>query len=288
MKWLAHPINEVGRAFDRRGQLRIADFTYAVAARIAPGWDAPWFNRGILAKAGRKWPECRRYNLRATDLDPSFSPAWWNLGIAATALGDWPLARQAWSRYGVEVPPGEGPLELNLGPVPIRLAPDSAGEVVWCRRIDPARAIIANVPLPDCDRTFGDIVLHDGEPKGRRIRAGREVPVFNELELLTPSSFCTFQAHVTARDADSAQALEMSALPGQVAIEDWSTIRLICTACSQGIPHEHKAPDTTWNPERRFGIAAESEAIAMERLQYWTKGGEGRSLRSLECVLARG
>jgi hypothetical protein len=284
---IANVVNELGRALDRRGWQRLGDRSYALAAWFDTDWYVPWFNRGIVAKADRNWQECRRFNLRATDLDPSFMPAWWNLGIAATALADWPLARRSWSRYGVTVPPGDGPPDLNLGPVPIRVAPSSSAEVVWCHRIDPARAIIESVPLPDSGRAFGDVLLHDGEPKGHRLLSGREVPVFNELQLLTPSGFLTFQAEVLAPDTEAAAALAMAAVPGSVAIEDWSALRVLCAACSEGAPHDHIEPQRPWESERLFGLAAASEDAAVERLNLWLGAGVGRALRSLECVFAR-
>ena len=284
---LADQVNNFGRALDQRGFLRLGDLSYALAAWLDPDWYAPWFNRGIFAKGRRNWLECRRHNLRATDLDPSFQAAWWNLGIAATALSDWQLARRAWSRYGVTIPLGEGPPDLDLGPVPIRVCPDGAAEVVWCHRIDPARAIIESVPLPDSDRAFGDVLLHDGEPRGHRLLAGREVSVFNELQLLIPSVFLTFQAKVHVPDPESASDLEATAVPKEVAIEDWSSIRVLCAACSEGTPHDHDGSDRTWNPERRFGIASVNESLALARIEHWLKAGVGRELRSIECVFAR-
>lgn len=95
---------------------------------------------------------------RAVELDSSDEAAWWNLGIAATALGEWREARTAWRACGIEIPEGDGPPDLDFGLVPVRLDPAGCGEVVWCRRIDPARAVIRNVPLPEVT-----------EPRDRRI-----------------------------------------------------------------------------------------------------------------------
>lgn len=279
-------MNELGRALDDRGHARLADFVFAVASRLSPGWSAPWFNRGLIAKTRRNWEACRDHNLRAATLDSECAPAWWNLGIAATALGDWPLARRAWSSYGVDVPPGDGPLDLNLGAIPIRVAPETHGEVVWCRRLDPARAVIASVPLPECGRAYGDVVLNDGEPRGHRILSGRDVPVFDELELLAPSTFSTLRAVVIAPDRDAVTALESVADGDEIVIEDWSTVRKLCRACSEGTPHEHHAPAPSESPERHLGIAAMDEALARERLRQWAESGPGRVVTSVECVFA--
>ena len=87
---------------------------------------------------------------------------------------------------------------MELGPVPIRLAERGGGEVVWSKRIDPARAVLANVPLPTSGHRCGDVVLHDGAANGYRLLRGKEVPVFDALACLQPSIFSTFIAEVQA------------------------------------------------------------------------------------------
>ena len=114
--------------------------------------------------------------------------------------------------------------------------------------------------------------------------------MFNELQLLVPSAFRTFAAKVTALDSEASAALAACAIPREVAIEDWSSIRVICASCSEGTPHEHEATKESarpWNPERFFGLAAITEASAAARLQHWAAGGEGRIVHSLECVFSR-
>jgi hypothetical protein len=284
----AEPANELGLKLQDRGLLRSADLAYAAAARLDPSWSTPFFNRGLMAKFRHRWPECYRHTLRATELDPDFKPAWWNLGIAATALSDWAVARRAWWRYGVSVPLGDGPPDMKLGSVPIRICPESQGEVVWCHRLDPARAAIYSVPLPESTRAHGDILLTDGEPRGYRSHGGRDVPVFNELDVLVPSAQRTFLAEVVAPAPEDAEALARSATDDSAAIEDWSTIRILCTKCSEGRPHEHEAPtEGAWEANRRFGLAALEERFVVDLLEAWAKSGSGRTIRSLECVFSR-
>lgn len=284
----AEPVNELGRKLRDRGMLRSADLAWAAATWLDPSWSTPWFNRGLIAKSGHDWPECYRLTLRATELEPDFKPAWWNLGIAATALSDWAVARRAWWRYGVSVPLGEGPPDMQLGSVPIRVCPNTEGEVVWCHRLDPARAAIYSVPLPESGRAHGDILLTDGEPKGYRSLGGRDVPVFNELEILVPSARRTFLAEVVAPTPEDAEALVRSGNDDSATIEDWSTIRILCTKCSEGRPHDHESPaEGAWKENRRFGLAALDEPAAAGLLEAWVQGGAGRALQSLECVFSR-
>ncbi len=147
-----------GIALEERGESARAEENYRRAIRWDRRWSVPWYNLGLLYKGQGNWPESLRHNRRAVELDSSDEAAWWNLGIAATALGEWREARAAWRACGIEIPEGDGPPDLDFGLVPIRLDPAGCGEVVWCRRIDPARAVIRNVPLPEVT-----------EPRDRRI-----------------------------------------------------------------------------------------------------------------------
>jgi hypothetical protein len=265
---------------------------YACATILAPSWSSAWFNRGLIAKFQRRWEDCRTFNLRAAELDPNEPPAWWNLGIAATALGDWETAREAWSRYGIDVPAGTGPIDMNLGTVPIRVAPLHRPEVVWCRRLDPARARIHSVPTPESGRGYGDTVLHDGEPRGKRMHAGRELSVFDELQLLSPGALSTFSVSVVAPAPSDMEALEASSIDDTLVIEDWSSnVKPICAHCSEGRPHEHEHADASeeaWPAEHVVGVAAESAEAIRAGIMRWVGEGGGRALESIERVFTRG
>lgn len=283
-------VDIAGRCLDR-GQLSRADRGYAAASQALPDWSVPWYNRGFVAKLERRWAASMDFNRRAAELDPEDQASWWNMGIAATATDDWPSARLAWSKCGVQVPEGSGPLEMRLGSVPIRVSAE-APEVVWCDRIDPARAIIRNVPFPECGRGYGDLVLHDGAPNGSRMRAGVEVPVFDELELLRPGTLPTFAVEVVAPDERSASELEEMALSvDDLNIEDWTgSVRILCKACSEGKVDDHcshSKASTAWEANRRFGIAARSASIAATLLRNWSEAGPHREVGEMDCVLER-
>lgn len=291
MHLLGLRLNELGNTLSGLGKPRSARVAYRAASIVAPQWSAPWFNLALCAKREGRFQECRNFGRRAADLDPNDPPTWWNLGIAATALGDWPTAREAWSRYGIAVPDGTGPIEMALGAVPIRLAPRTSGEVVWCRRLDPARAIIVNVPMPESGRGFGDLLLHDGEPRGTRILDGVETPVFDELELLAPSDLHTFTASVSAPRRADLQELEARADEARIPFEDWtSSIRFLCKCCSEGSPgqheHHHEAQDE-WKNLRSVAMAARTAECAQALLSDWSHAGTGRRADALVCALRR-
>ena len=206
--------NEEAIKLQQRGQIAEAVKYYQKATKLWPAWATPWYNLGLLRKELRNWQESLRCNQKAVALDPSEQDAWWNLGIAATALGDWAEARRAWKEFGIEIPEGEGPIEMEIGLTPIRINPYEESEVVWCRRIDPARAIIDCVPLPQSEHRYGDLLLHDGAPNGHRKVDGKEVPVFDELQLLTASEFGTFEVIVSGVGPEDAEV----GSPSQLAV----------------------------------------------------------------------
>lgn len=184
------------------------------------------------------------------------------------------------------MPDGDGPVVMDLGPVPIRLDPDDRGEVVWCDRIDPARAVIRSVPLVDSGRRWGDCVLHDGVPTRERVAGGRTFAVFDELELWEPAGVPTLRAKVEARDPTDSEALVGRFIEAGFGAEDWtSSIRMLCKACSEGRVHQdHDPPLDDWQREREFGLAAPVE-LARELLEGWVaEAPERRSARDPEAA----
>ncbi|MGI8605493.1 MAG: tetratricopeptide repeat protein [Verrucomicrobiales bacterium] len=206
MRLVAGWYNARARTAHQRGRFEDAVSLYEKAIASDGTWSVPWFNLGLLYKERRDWRASLSYNQEAVRRDPSNEGAWWNLGIAATALCDWPEARRAWSASGIELPNGSGEIRGNFGYTPVRINPATGGEVIWAFRIDPARAIVRSVPLPESDHRHGDLLLHDGSPNGYRLLEGREVPVFDELEILRPSDFGTFEATVFVETVDDLAA----------------------------------------------------------------------------------
>jgi hypothetical protein len=227
--------------YNARGQMFLgrkrdyarAERAFLKAAAAAPGWDVPRFNLGLAAKWQRRWPESLDWNRKSVTLDPTNQAARWNLGIAATALSNWPEARRAWAGFGLEIPAGDGELVMELGPTPIRLDPTGFAEVVWCKRIDPARALIRNVPSLESGHCYGDLLLHDGAPNGARVIHGETIPVFDMIEVLRRSEYQTFELELRAMSGDSVTDLYQRAANNDIGLEDWGAIRCLCAACSQ-------------------------------------------------------
>jgi hypothetical protein len=281
----ANQLNDLGNELMDSGKINEAVSAFRQAIAAAPKWSAPWYNLGLLHKYQLEWQESATCNQRAIDLDVSNEAAWWNLGIAATALGDWALARRAWRGFGISVPDGDGPLDLGYGPVPIRLDPQGVGEVVWCTGLDPARAVISSVPLPASPYREGDTVLHDGAPEGTRTFNGKQVGVFNVLQLLHPSPRNTCEAWLIAvSESDITQLINIAAV-SLIVVEDWTqTVRMICRQCSEGTPHPAHEPEVaSWQPRRHVGLSADSIQQASSVLVQWASALESRQV--LECRL---
>jgi hypothetical protein len=278
LNFIAETLNEIGNSASSRGMQTSAKLLYRFATVARPTWSNPWYNLGFQAKYRCEWEASARFNERAASLSPDDEASWWNLGIAATALGDWTQARRAWKGCGIEI--GEGQGEVLMPPVTacVRLNPNSSGEVVWGTRIDPARIQIRNVPLPDSNRRYRDILLNDGAAEGSRKSGDYEYPVFNELAVWQPSSYSTFQSWLSTEDAEAEDHLIEACDESDIGFENWSTVRLICAACSRGSlePHECCARE----PEEsamNYGFGATTRESLIGVLNSWANRVDGRS-----------
>lgn len=266
---LAESLNQKGLDLERAGDPDGAIAAYLAAMEADSEWSAPVYNLGLLFKYRLRWRESLEYNQRAAAMNPDDQASWWNLGIAATALGDWVEARRAWAACGMTPPPGEGPPNFGWGMAPVRLDRDGAGEVVWGRRLDPARVEIENVPLPTSLSRWRDVVLIDGATDGQRIVDGRVYPVFNVLATLDRSHYRTYVVELAAASDEAIGELCRLATEADIGAEYWgATTNILCYACSHGLPdgHEHAAGAPA---HPHLGLAARDEAQVQEIIDNW-------------------
>ena len=272
-------------AFDN-GELHEAARLFGELVARRPAEPYLHYMLGLAHKYLRDWPASLRHNLRAQELHEEFDPSSaWNAGIAATALGDWAEARRQWTRCGIRIPEGEGPIEGDFGLVSVRLNPWGDGETVFARRIDVVRARLLNVPLPESGHRLFDIVLHDGARNGERRIEDGTVPVFNALARLAPSDYRTYVAFVRGDSPEDIADRENATLPGIGYVEDWTgSIVHYCLRCSYGAPHRHDDADEAgeWQGERNLGIGSQSKAAVTRLLKEWASRGAGRCVDAIE------
>jgi hypothetical protein len=283
---LAEWFNQYGNLTSDAGNLRRAARFYKLASSFAPQWSVPWYNLGLLTKNAGQWEDSLKFNQRALSLNSEDEGACWNLGIAATALHNWPEARRAWNHYGIEI--GDGSGEVLMPPLSgcIRLNPRGSGEVEWGERLDPARMVILNVPLPESNYRFRDIVLNDGAANGTRVKDGVEVPVFDELGIWRASDYSTFTTTLLLPDEESERQLVRICNASSIGVEDWSSIRIICDKCSRGNPGPHDCvARESEDGSRRFGFAALDCEDAVRALRDWMTVSGGAQFNELQMVL---
>jgi hypothetical protein len=278
-------------AFDDGDLLAARDGFEALLAAVP---DDPRYHymQGLVCKYLGDWERSLHHNLRSLALraarnDTDDEASRWNAAIAATALGDWAEARRQWAACGIDIPPGDGAIHGNFGVLSLRLDPWDRGETLFARRIDPVRAQIINVPLPDSGYRYGDIVLHDGAPTGERRFHQSRVPVMNALQRTIVSEYPTFAVFATCPRREDLDALVEMRVPGIAFIEDWTdSIRHICLRCSYGAPHRHRegddGADDVWHPQRDLGVAAQSKRSVLRLIERWKEQGVGRRLDALE------
>lgn len=242
------------------------------------------YNLALAAKYRGEWRESLRGNEEAQNLRPGDVATLWNLAIAATALREWDRARFAWRALGIELLEDEGEVHTPETTACVRLQPEGVAEVVWGTRIDPARIRIENVPLPNSERRFGDIILNDGAEEGKRLSRGTEYPVFNELGVWEKSQYSTFEATLIIPTQEAMDSLERLCGERDMQVENWGTVRVLCAVCSRGNPGEHSCAEDAGR-EERIGFASTSETALKKVLAEWTEVQDGAKLMTLEIAL---
>ncbi|MEU2059036.1 tetratricopeptide repeat protein [Streptomyces sp. NPDC013455] len=241
-----------------------------------------WYDAALGHKFLRNWAKAYELGREAAARAPrgEGDPAFWNLGIAATIQRDWATARQAWEGFGIRLPQGEGRIDGRFGPACVRLDTGGEREVVWIDRLCPTRGRVMNVPVSG-GRRFGEIVVHDGEPTGRRVVDGREYPVFDELLLFEASDLPTLRVTVHAGEAADVEALADFFGEQGYGAEPASGFELLCACCSEGTLEQ--APRTHAGTQQVCLAAPEEEARRL--LTEWAGGnGTGRSWSGLAPV----
>jgi tetratricopeptide (TPR) repeat protein len=232
-----------------------------------------WFDAALAYKFLRDWPKAFELGRQAAARARrgAQDPAFWNLGIAATVLREWAVARDAWTGYGIKIPPGEGEISGDFGVACVRIQGEDQTEVVWAQRICPTRARVYSVPF-DPSRRFGEVVLHDGVPNGERYVDGQRTPVFDEILLFEPSDVATLSASVVCRSPEDTEALVAAFIDEGLGADVLTDRYFICKCCSEGA--------VTQDDEAESGalrvVLGAPQADAERILRAWKQAAPGR------------
>lgn len=239
---------------------------------IKEDWSKPHYNLGLIYKYNSDWDKSYFYNKRAVELNAEDEAAQWNLGIAATMLQDWKLARKCWNFFKISYDIKDEDTQDYLGTAPVRIKySDEEGEVVWCSRICPARAIVNNIPYPQSGHRYKDIVLNDGAPNGYRVSEGKEYAVFDELQHLAVSDYRTYSIKCTPHSDEHFKELQVLCGESDIAVENWTTsVRTLCKQCSEGTPHDSHDNELKYEGEYLIAFASISQEMLQQVLDAWS------------------
>ncbi|MDP9389150.1 MAG: hypothetical protein M3Q48_14835, partial [Actinomycetota bacterium] len=120
--------------------------------------------RRLLARAAREADDLAGavdtlLELRA--LEGWEEPDEWELVVVATAAGRWDVVRDTAARLGMEVEPGDGPIDERWHLVVVRYPDGSDAAAV---RTGPATARVIDVSLPSEPQRHGDVVVIEPTP----------------------------------------------------------------------------------------------------------------------------
>ena len=256
--------------YDRAGDLYMAIKLYKKLIRLAPEWSRPYRRLGSIYKDRAEWKPSFYYNSCATERNPKDLKAWQNLAIAATALKKWKEARTAWNQLGFDFRETNRALDLDLGAIAICLHSGPTSEVVWGRRIDPARAIIESVPHPDSGYGYGDLVLVDNVVVGHLVRQGKKIPVFDELQRIKKGDYQTFSVMLHTSQLADIDLLAGLCRQEAIGFDNWSMAsRHLPAPVYRGRMEFHPPPAEEASDGYVVGLAAGSRRELLQVLRNW-------------------
>lgn len=204
-----------GLAYEAAGDSYLAVKLFKKIIRLDKNWPPAYARLGIIYKNRGEWKPALYYCKKTLALDPGQAAVWWALGLAATGLNKRGIAKSVWTKFGLDH------FHAN-GPLCIRLRYHKQIEILWVRPIDPARGEIINIPHPDSDRRYRDLIIYDREVIGHNVIDRRRVPIMEELALYKRSGYRTFSCELYTQDEKQLKRLEKLCLEHGLGFEVWS------------------------------------------------------------------
>ncbi len=259
-------------AYDRKGDVYNAVKLYKKVIRLAPQWCPPYIQLSTIYRDRADWKTCLYYTQKSLQLDPEGRQAWLNQGLASTALKKWRTARQAWNRLGYEFRESDQSTDFDLGSVAIYLNPRTQPEVVWARRIDPARAVVLSIPQPSSGHRYQDIVLFDPSSEGAQVVGAQKWPAYREIQLLKSSPYKTFTVELLEVTQHQVDLLARLCIQERVGFDNWSAAtHLFLPPSFRDQPefHLHPLPHAVGQSPVLVALAAKSERPLERALHNW-------------------
>jgi tetratricopeptide (TPR) repeat protein len=173
------------------------------AAAKLPGDMSAQFNLGVIKKLAGDWAESAEAFKSVLQFRSDDSASLWNLGVAQTALGQLDGARKTWQSLGIDVPDGDDDYAVEGELIPVRIrTPNAAPEVLWARRLCPARARLKGIPLRYDQGCYNDEVLIDGVTDGEAVMDGKPAPIYNVLEFSRSGKLTPYGLRLTTEETD--------------------------------------------------------------------------------------
>lgn len=254
-------------AYEESGDAYNAIKLYKKVARLAPQWAPPLQRLGLIYKYRLEWKPAMHYVKKSLAIDPGNESAWWDLGIAATAQKKWRLARNVWSKFGRNTKAGWVP-----GPVSVRLSYQKQFEILWASTIDPARAIVQNIPHPDSNRHYKDVILYDRGISGYHVVHQKRFPIREELGLYKSSGYNTFSCLLETVRPGDVKILEQLCRDADLGFEVWSNaVRQFNAIESRATPEYYDPGMFEEDPGEtvHVAIAARREKHVKKVLRSW-------------------
>ncbi len=167
---------------ERAGRLALAVDGFTQMLALDPDADVARARLSEIAAKQRRWDDALAL---ADALVLRHEPGShdWDRIVAATALGRWDVVRDSATRLGMEVEPGDAPIDEHWGGAWIRTA---GGHTYWASRTGPVTARIETITGEREDRERqDDVVLFDPAPVDRDETEGHTTFTYRELDVLS-------------------------------------------------------------------------------------------------------
>jgi hypothetical protein len=228
---------------------------FGAAIEARPDEASFHFDRGLFHKSRGELEAAHDAFARARELGRSDRPLSFNLAVTATGLGRGEDARRAWSGLGIGVEVNEAgmPIARGLDSVELRVptrgsgheigadVPDDAMtfEVVSVAPLSPCHGVVETPTLRDAPVDYGDVVLWDGVPVGRRELRGsdgatRVVPRFALLEIMRRGDERRMRFVALEQREGDAEALNEALPDGARLFVLAARVESVCPRCAAG------------------------------------------------------